>query len=89
LSGRIRFSYSLIMGYSSLREFRLGAIILDENGRVLEEIGLATNRDSLDPIPFSRRIDLPPKAVSMAFSYQGRAVDVGRGKTSFWFYPIH
>ena len=89
LSGNVRFSYSLVMGYTDLRNFRLGAIFLDENGKVLEEIGLATNRGSFDPIPFSRRINLPPNAVSMAFSYQGTATDVGRDKTSFWFSPVH
>ena len=89
LSGNVRFSYSLVMGYTDLRNFRLGAIFLDENGKVLEEIGLATDRGSLDPIPFSRRINLPANAVSMAFSYQGIATDVGRDRTSIWFYPIH
>jgi hypothetical protein len=89
LSGNVRFSYSLIMGYTELRNFRLGAIFLDENGKVLEETGLAANRGSFDPIPFNRRINLPSNAVSMAFSYQGTATDVGRDKTSFWFSPIH
>ena len=89
LSGNVRFSYSLIMGYTNLRNFRLGAIFLDENGKVLEETGLATNRGSLDPFPFNRRINLPSNAVFMAFSYQGTATDVGRDKSSFWFSPIH
>ena len=89
LSGKARFSYSLSMGYSNLQDFHLGAIFLDENGKVLEQIGLATNLDTLDPVPFNRRINLPPNAVFMAFSYQGIASDAGRGKTTFWFDPIH
>ncbi len=89
LSGNVGFSYSISMGYTELRNFRLGAIFLDENGKVLEETGLATGRGSFDPIPFSRRLNLPPNAVSMAFSYQGTASDVGRDKTSFWFSPVH
>jgi hypothetical protein len=89
LTGNVRFSYSLTMGYKNLRDFRLGAVLLDQNGRVIEEIGLLTNRGSLDPISFSRRIKLPSNAVSMAFSYQGKATDVGRDKTSFWFSPVH
>ncbi|SPF36666.1 conserved exported hypothetical protein [Syntrophobacter sp. SbD1] len=89
LSGNVRFSNSLIMGYTELKDFRLGAIFLDQNGKVLEQIGLATNRDSFDPIPFNRRINIPSNAVFMAFSYQRKACDQGRGKTSFWFYPIH
>jgi len=89
LSGNVRFSYSLTMGYKNLRDFRLSAILLDQNGRVIEEIGLITSRGSLDPISFSRRIKLPRNAVSMAFSYQGKVTDVGRDKTSFWFSPVH
>ncbi len=56
LSGNIRFANFLTLGYSRLQDFRLGAIFLDENGKVLEEIGLATNRGSFHPIPFHRRI---------------------------------
>ena len=93
LSGNVRFSYSLVMGYTDLRSFQLGAIFLDENGKVLEEIGLATNRGSFDPIPFSRRINLPSNAVFMAFSYQGKAFesgnDKGGGITSFWHSPAY
>jgi hypothetical protein len=89
LSGNVLFSYSLTMGYTNLLDFRLGAIFLDENGRVLEEIELATNRGSFDPISFSRRINLPPNAVFMAFIYQGEAAEAHRNKTSFWFNPIH
>jgi hypothetical protein len=92
LSGNIRFANSLILGYTRLEDFRFGAIFLDENGRVLEQIGLATNRDSFDPIPFNRRVNLPSKAVFMAFTYQGKAVEGadegGSGVTSFWFYPV-
>ena len=89
LSGNVRFSYSLTMGYTELRNFHLGAVFLDENGKVLEETGLASNRGSFDPIPFNRRINLPPNAVSMAFSYQGTATDVRRDRTPVWFSPVH
>ena len=88
LSGTVRFSYGLTMGYTTLKNFRLSAIFLDENGRVLKEIGLATDRDTLQPIPFSRRLPLPLNAVFIAFSYQGVACDMG-GRTSFWFNPVH
>jgi hypothetical protein len=91
LSGNIRFSNALTLGYSRLQEFRLGAIFLDQNGRVLTEVGLVTNRDSFDPISFHRRISLPPNAVFMAFSYEGIAIESSKsgGRTSFSFYPIH
>jgi len=89
ISGKIRFA-SFFIGYSRLQDFRLGAIFVDEKGTVLEEIGLTTDRGSFDPIPFSRTIKLPPNAVSMAFSYQGDAVQSGMGGvTSFSFYPVH
>jgi hypothetical protein len=89
ISGNIRFASFLILGYTRLEDFRLGAIFLDENGRVLKEIGLVANHDAFDLIPFNHRINLPPNAVFMAFSYQGKATGVRRGRTSFWFYPIH
>jgi hypothetical protein len=92
LSGNIRFATYLALGYSRLHDFRLGAIFLDENGSIVEEIGLATNRGSLDPIPFKRKINLPSNAISMAFTYQGNATSSGgngAGDTSFSFYPIH
>ncbi|SPF46361.1 conserved exported hypothetical protein [Syntrophobacter sp. SbD1] len=91
LSGRVEFSYSMVMGYVILEDFRLSAVLLDENGIVLEEIGLATEHDGFDPIPFNRQISLPPKAAYIAFGYQGIAVDAGKsgqGRTSFWHDPV-
>jgi hypothetical protein len=93
LSGNVEFSYSLIMGYSRLDDFRLGAVLLDENGNVIEEIGLTTDRDAFDPIPFHRQINLPSNAVSIAFSYQGTAIESGgddsKNTTAFWFSPVY
>ncbi len=93
LSGKVRFSYSLVMGYTLLDNFNLSAVILDENGRVLEQTGLVTDLGSLDPIPFHRRFKLPPGAAYIAFSYQGTVSDSGGGDgadtTNFWHDPIH
>ena len=95
LSGNIRFADYLPLGFTVLHDFRLSVIFLDQNGRVLEERGLATNRGGFDPIPFQARLTLPPGAVFIAFSYQGDAIDSasggggGGGHTSFWYYPIH
>jgi hypothetical protein len=93
LSGKVLFSYSMVMGYSRMEDFRLAVIFLDENGRVLKETGLATNAGSFDPISFHNRINLPSNAVFMAFSYQGRAYDTGSnsggGITSFWHSPAY
>jgi hypothetical protein len=91
LSGTVTFAMYLVMGYGHLDNFRLGVIFLDENGRVLQETGLATNRDTLDPMPFKRKVNLPPNAVSMAFTYQGKATSSGgngAGPISFNFSPI-
>lgn len=92
LSGNIRFASYLANGYSNLHDFHLGAIFLDENGKVLQEIGLATNRGPLDAISFHHKVNLPSNAAFMAFSYQGNATSGGgngAGMTSFTFYPIH
>lgn len=94
LSGNIRFADSMSMGFALLHDFRLSVIFLDQNGRVLEQKGLVTNRGGFDPIPFKARLTLPPGAVSMAFSYQGQAVDSasgggGGGFNSFWYSPVH
>ena len=95
LSGNIRFANYLSQGFTQLRDFRLNVIFLDQNGKVLEEKGLVTNRGGFDPLPFKTRLTLPPGAVSIAFSYQGDAIDSasgaggGGGHSSFWYYPIH
>lgn len=93
VSGTIEFSFSMIMNYSSLQNFQLAVIFVDENGRVLEETGLATGRGSFDPISFHRQISLPAKTAFIAFHYQGTAIASGHhgggGPTSFWFYPVH
>ncbi|MFZ0928338.1 MAG: hypothetical protein WAN11_07045 [Syntrophobacteraceae bacterium] len=93
LSGKVLFAFSMIMGYSRMEDFRLAAIFLDENGKVIQETGLATNTGSFDPIPFHNRIKLPPNAAFMAFSYQGKAFESGSyhggGITTFWHSPAY
>jgi len=91
LSGNIRFADFMVLGYSNLLYFHLGAVFVDASGRVVQEIGLATSRDSFDSVPFHQIINLPSNAVSMAFTYEGKAAegsDDGSGLTSFWHYPI-
>jgi len=92
LSGNVRFANYLTLGTSRLENFRLGVVFLDESCKVLQEVGLATSRGPLDPVRFSRKINLPLNAAFMAFSYQGEAIAGGgysAGRTSFSFYPIH
>ena len=88
LSGEVRFSYSLVMGYTDLLSFRLAVIFLDQNGRALQEVALATNRGTLDPISFGRSIHPPPNAIFMVFKYQGEVAEAGRNVTSFWYLPV-
>jgi hypothetical protein len=89
LSGNVQFSFPLVMGYTNLLDFRLGAILLDKDGRVLREVGLVANRGTLDPFSFSRSINLPQNAVFMAFTYQGDVAEAYRNTTSIWFSPVH
>ena len=90
LSGTVRFAMYLAMGYSRLENFRLTAMLLDPDGRVLQETGLVTNRGSFNPVSFSQAINLPANAVSVAFSYQGTGIESGTGGiTSFSYYPVH
>jgi hypothetical protein len=88
LSGKVRFAY-FWMGYTILQYFRLSAIFLDENGKVLAFDGLVANSDSFESIPFHVTLKLPPNTAFMAWSYTGMAVGGGNGPTSFWSYPIH
>jgi hypothetical protein len=94
LTGDVRFIDAFRLGFTVLDEFRLSAVFLDENGRVLESKGLLTNRGSLDDIPFHVTLRPPSSAVSMAFSYAGKAHEGGRDSgagslTSFWFDPVN
>jgi hypothetical protein len=93
ISGTVKFSYSLVMGYSILQDFSLGAVLLDENGKVLTRIGITTNRGPLDPITFRKSVSLPSGAAYIAFSYQGIVIENGhsggKGTTSIWYSPVH
>lgn len=93
ITGTVRFAEHMSMGFSLLRDFRLSAILTDENGRVLETKGVTTDRGKIGPIPFRVRFAVPVAATSMAFSYSGVAVeaggeDGGGGFTHFWQYPV-
>jgi hypothetical protein len=93
LSGIVLFADYMTYGYSFLRDFRLSAVFLDENGRVLEARFLAATQGAIVPVPFHTGMMLPSGAVAMSFSYDGTAIEsVGRGggnPTRFWYGPIH
>ncbi len=93
LSGKVNFADYMTLGYSLLQDFRLSAIFFDENGRVIETKGITTQRGSLESFPFRVALRLPSRALSMSFSYQGKAIesggeDGGGGATNFWYNPI-
>lgn len=92
LSGAVEFAFFMTNGYSALHDFRLSAIFLDGNGKVLNTQGITTQRGDLEPIPFRKRVVVPASAAFMSFSYQGSAIDGGThagGSKYFWYYPVH
>jgi hypothetical protein len=90
LTGTVNFGDNITMNFVLLRDFRLSAVFLDENGRVLEKKALTTERGNFDPIPFHAKITVPANTASMSFSYQGTAIEGGDdsggggGITNFW-----
>jgi hypothetical protein len=94
ISGTIDFADHMTYNFTNLHDFRLSVYFLDESGKVLLTNGLTTQRGGLDPIPFHSKLMLPAGAVSMAFSYQGTALEgggggEGGGVSYFWQYPVH
>jgi len=93
MTGTVNFRENLSMNFSSLYDFHLSAIFVDENGKVLGTRGLATARGAFDPIPFHVRLSAPRTTVSLSFSYEGTAIeggnDEGGGVSRFFQYPIH
>ncbi|MCE5334807.1 MAG: hypothetical protein LLG06_09460 [Desulfobacteraceae bacterium] len=91
LRGNAIFADSLQYGYGLLVHFVLRAVFTDDAGRVLQTVGLATDRGSFDPVPFQKRFVLPPSATYVSFSYDGMAQDTGEdsggNQTRFWHVP--
>ena len=91
LSGRVEFAFFMTNGYTVLHDFRLTAVFLDENGRVLNTEAITTQRGDLDPFPFHKTVVVPPGAAFISFGYQGEAIDGGHGNGGakyFWYYPV-
>lgn len=92
ITGRVDFSEHMTNSYSTLHEFRLSAVFADESGKVLGSQGLVTDRGYFYPIPFHTKLTVPTGAASMAFSYQGTAIEGGNseggGSSYFWYYPV-
>lgn len=93
IEGTIYFADLLRDNFTLLHDFHLAAILVDDQGKVLETQGLISSaRDDLTPLSFRTRFSLPSNAASMAFSYQGTALGGGDhdggGSTYFWKYPV-
>ncbi|MEM5787024.1 MAG: hypothetical protein AAGU11_06870 [Syntrophobacteraceae bacterium] len=94
IAGAVYFADSMKLNFTILHDFRLSAIFLDDEGRVLDTQGIATDRNGFDPVPFRNRLAIPAGARSFAFSYQGTAIEgggdggSGGGITRFWHYPV-
>jgi hypothetical protein len=94
ISGAIQFASSLQMGFSLVRGFHLGLLIMNAQGNILSNQGLMTisRRDPEKVSTFSTSMSLPPQASSMAFHYTGKATEGlpsrdGGVETEFWHYP--
>jgi hypothetical protein len=92
IEGTIYFADLLRDNFTLLHDFHLAAILIDDQGKVLDTHGLISSaRDDLTPLFFKTRVELPPNTVSMAFSYQGTALGGdhdGGNSAYFWKYPI-
>jgi hypothetical protein len=92
MTGTVTFRENMLMNFTSLTDFHLGVIFLDENGKVIGRKGLTTWRGDLGQIPFRAEMGVPPATASIAFTYEGTAIeggggDEGGGVTRFFQYP--
>ncbi len=85
ISGTVRLADSIRYNASLLRDFRIGLIFVDGQGRVRQMRGLSTSGfPGLDePMYFKSTIPIPADSLSMAFFYQGQASDSGNGSGCF------
>jgi len=91
--GAVHWADHITYNFSRLVDFQISVIFTDRNGKVLAMRSIATNRGSLDPVPFRIRLAMPPDTASLAFSYRGNASeggndDGGGGPTYFWQHPV-
>ena len=79
------------IGYLVLNDFRLRVIFLDASGRVLGSGMLATDRGDFREIRFNRRLSIPASTSSIAFGYEGKAIEGAEdgGTTTFWHNTVY
>jgi hypothetical protein len=81
IKGKVAFSKSLKMGFTTLDRFYLNMVLIDESGRILASQPLLTiaYRSHLNILSFKRDITLPPKTAAITFTFRGRVGDAGDG----------
>lgn len=100
ISGDLRFTDRISESFSIVDYFHLGAMLLDEQGKILDIAGLtsvtlyrtqyATIPDY--PLTFSTLVMLRENTRSLAFHYTGKAHEPGEpdgGSMDFWEYPVY
>lgn len=101
IAGDIRFADRISENFPIIRYFHLGALLLDDQGKILETINLASvgsYRTQYAMIPdyplvFNARLALSGNVRAIAFNYTGNAIDPAGpdagGMMDFWEYPIY
>ena len=91
ISGTVQFADHMRIGYLVLNDFRLRVIFLDASGRVLGSGMLATDRGDFREIRFNRRLSIPASTSSIAFGYEGKAIEGAEdgGTTTFWHNTVY
>lgn len=93
ISGTIIFANYLIYNFSTIDRFRLRVMLLDADGRVLDEKGIYNtgHRVNMGNASFQRIVELPAGVRQFAFSYSGSAIESGSEgstPTRFWELPL-
>jgi hypothetical protein len=91
MSGVVQFGSAISGNFLVVQTFDLGLLLGDATGKVLMQQGLATAVEAnvSSSQNFNTTVVLPPKAVSMAFTYNGVAYGAGgESPTSFWADPV-
>jgi len=101
IAGDIHFADRIAENFPIVRYFHLGALLLDDQGKILGMINLvstASYRTQYATVPdyplvFNARLALPGNVRAIAFNYTGNAIDPSGpdagGTMDFWEYPVY
>jgi len=94
IAGSIQFADRITKVYLGIQYFHLDALLVDAQGKVLDQVGL-TSSASINTVydnslVFNSILTLPPNTEAIAFSYRGKTFGTKDGGTmDFWEYPVH